>query len=133
MTLCPFIQVLEVNVEAPPQVNIKLDLLCGCEAPTQTHKAHHQAPSSNTRGFSPNERANLVPTKIPTCLTPRPCENTCPKLQNINKISFNISKFTFICTTSCLNSSKKKFGKLHQSLCFIYNELELYLAFTAKI
>jgi hypothetical protein len=84
MTSLLYIQVLGVILETPPQVNIKLDLLCECEAPTQTHKAHHQAskpPTQNTRGFSPNERANLVPTTIPTCLAPRPLVGMPPMLQ----------------------------------------------------
>jgi hypothetical protein len=49
-----YIQSLGVTIEAPPQVNIKLDFPCGCEAPTQSHKAHHQtneAPTQIQGGF----------------------------------------------------------------------------------
>jgi hypothetical protein len=72
-----YIQVLGVNIEAPPES-------CGRESPTQTHKAHHQtheAPASFQWRFSPNEECNVVPTTISTCPTPRASENTCPKLQ----------------------------------------------------
>jgi hypothetical protein len=67
----------------------RIRLSCGCEAPTQTHKAHHQtheAPTSFQRQFSPNEECNVVPTMIPTCPTTRARENTCPKLQKSTRL-----------------------------------------------
>jgi hypothetical protein len=82
--LISFYTSIGVNLWAPPQVNIKLGFLCGCESPTQARKAYHQtheSPTQNTRGISPNERDNLVPTTIPTCLAPRPRETTFPRLQ----------------------------------------------------
>ena len=91
-----YIQVLGVNIEDPPQVNIKLDFSCGCEAPTQTHKSHHQtheAPTSIQRWFSPNEECNVVPMMISTCPTPRACENTYLKLQK-STLVFEIPQAT---------------------------------------
>jgi len=55
-----------------------------CEAPTQTHKSHHQtheAPTSFQWNFSPNKEGNVVPMTIPTCPTPRVHENTYPKIK----------------------------------------------------
>jgi hypothetical protein len=49
MTSLLYIQSLGVNIEAPPQVNIKLGFPCGCEAPTQAHKSHHQTHESPTQ------------------------------------------------------------------------------------
>jgi hypothetical protein len=67
------------------KLNIKSKLFIppsGCEAPTQAHKAHQQtleAPAQHTRGFSPNENYNVMPTKIPTSPTPRPLVGMPPK------------------------------------------------------
>jgi hypothetical protein len=46
MTSLLYIQYLGVNIESPPQVNIKLGFPCGCEAPKQDHKYHHQTHES---------------------------------------------------------------------------------------
>jgi hypothetical protein len=73
MTFFLYIQSLGVNIEAPSQVNIKLGFPCGCEAPTQAHKSHHQTHETPTQiqGVSPNRKSDVVSMTIPTCPTPR--------------------------------------------------------------
>jgi hypothetical protein len=85
MTSLIYIQSLGVNIESPPQVNIKLGFPCGCQAATKAHKSHHQtheAPTSFQSIFSPNKECNVVPMMIYTFPTPRARENTFAKLQN---------------------------------------------------
>jgi len=72
MTSLLYIQVLGVIMEAPPQVNIKLDFFVGVKPQHKHTKPIAKPPTQNTRGFSPNKRANLVLMMIPTCLEPRP-------------------------------------------------------------
>jgi hypothetical protein len=82
--LSPLYTSLRGQHRIPSTSQHQIRLSCGCEAPTQTHKSHHQtheAPTSFQWWFSPNKECNVVPTMIPTCPTPRACENTCPKLQ----------------------------------------------------
>jgi hypothetical protein len=64
MTSLLYIQSLGVTIEAPPQVNIKLGFPCGCEAPTQAHKSHHQTHESPTQiqgGFHQTESVMWCP------------------------------------------------------------------------
>jgi hypothetical protein len=84
MTSLFYIQVIWVNIEAPPQVNIKLGFPYGCEAPTQAHKAHHQTHKSPTQiqgGFHQTESVMWFPRRFPHSKQLGSCENTCPKLQ----------------------------------------------------
>jgi hypothetical protein len=74
MTSLLYKKSLGVNIESPPQVDIKLGFPCGCEAPTQAHKSHHQTHEGPTQikgGFPPKQKCDMVPTMIPTCPTPR--------------------------------------------------------------
>jgi hypothetical protein len=85
MTFLLCIQSLGVNIEAPPQVNIKLGFPCACEAPTQTHKSHHrthEAPTQIQGGFHQTESVMWCPRRFPQAQHLGSCENTCPKLQN---------------------------------------------------
>jgi hypothetical protein len=89
--LSPLYTSLRGQHRSPSTSQHQIRLSCGCEAPTQTHKSHHQtheAPTSFQWWFSPNEECNVVPTMIPTCPTPRACENTCPKLQKSTRCLF---------------------------------------------
>jgi hypothetical protein len=64
MTFLLYIQCLGVNIEAPPEVNIKLGFPCGCEVPTQAHKSHHQtheAPTQIQGGFHQIESVMWCP------------------------------------------------------------------------
>jgi len=73
-----------VQDRSPSTSQHQIRISCGCEAPTQTHKAHHQtheAPTLFQWNFSPNKEFNVVPTMSPTFLTPRELDNTFPKLQ----------------------------------------------------
>lgn len=84
---------LRGDYRSPSTNQQQIRLSCGCEAPTQTQKSHHQtheAPASLQRWFSPNEGSIVVPTMIPTCLTLRPREITCPKLQNSTNLIWAI-------------------------------------------
>jgi len=88
MTFLLYIQVLGVNIEATPQVNIKLVFPCGCEAPRQAKKSHHQtheAPTQVQGEFSPNRKCDVVPTTIPTCPTPRVMWEYLPEATKINR------------------------------------------------
>jgi hypothetical protein len=72
--LSPLYTSLRGQHRSPSTSQHQIRLSCGCEAPTQTHKTHHQtheAPTSFQWWFSPNEECNVVPTMIPTCPTPR--------------------------------------------------------------
>jgi hypothetical protein len=81
--LSPLYTSIRVQDRSPSISQHHIRLSCACEAPTQTHKSHHQtheAPTSFQWCFSPNKECNVVPTMIPTCPTSRACENTCLKL-----------------------------------------------------
>jgi hypothetical protein len=79
-----YIQSLGVTIESPPQVNINLGFSCGCEAPTQAHKSHHQtheAPIQIQGGFYQTEFVMWFPRRFPHSQHLGSCENTCLKLQ----------------------------------------------------
>jgi hypothetical protein len=85
MTSLLYIQSLGVTIEAPPQVNIKLGFPCGCEAPTQAHKSHHQtheAPTQIQGGFLQTESVMWCPRRFPHAQHLGSCENTYPSYKN---------------------------------------------------
>jgi hypothetical protein len=47
--------------KAPPQSQHQIRLACGCEAPSQAHKAHHQAHEAPT-----SSKADFTETKVKT-------------------------------------------------------------------
>jgi hypothetical protein len=79
MTSLLYIQVLGVIIEAPPQSQHQIRLTCGCEAPSQTHEAHHQAheaPTSFQGHFRRTESVMWCPRRFPHAQHLGSCENT---------------------------------------------------------